>query len=104
MSLETASHLIAEAAGREEYQPTPASEQAFQDLTIAARSQATLAMSPKTRNLNISIQAEKGVVRVAGILTQPALQQEIVRLVEGVPGVTKVEADFESPPIEYMFP
>ncbi|MFQ5542499.1 MAG: AAA family ATPase, partial [Candidatus Binatia bacterium] len=64
MSLETASHLIAEAARREEYQPTPASEQAFQDLTIAARSQATLAMSPKTRNLNISIQAEKGVVRV----------------------------------------
>jgi hypothetical protein len=44
------------------------------------------------------------VIRVAGILTQPALQQEIVRLVEGVEGVTKVEADFESPPIEYMFP
>ncbi len=104
MKLETASYLIAEAAKREEYQPTPASEQAFQDLKIASRSQAALAISPKTRNLNISIQADQGVVRVAGILTQPALQQEIVRLVEGVDGVTKVEADFESPPIEYMFP
>lgn len=104
MNLETASHLIVEAAGRKEFQPTAESEQAFQNLTVAARAQAVLVMSPKTRNLNISIQAEQGVVRVAGILTQPALQQEIVRLVEGVEGVTKVEADFESPPIEYMFP
>lgn len=104
MKLETASHLIVEGARREEFQPTTESEQAFQDLTVMARAQAALVMSPKTRNLNISIQAEKGVVRVAGILTQPALQQEIVRLVEGVEGVTKVEADFESPPIEYMFP
>jgi hypothetical protein len=39
-----------------------------------------------------------------GILTQPALQQEIIQLVEKIPGVASVVGDFESPPIEYMFP
>lgn len=104
MTLETASHMIVEATRRDEYQPTASSEQAFQDLTVTARAQAALVMFPRTRNLNIGVKAEQGVVRVSGILTQPSLQEEIVSLVERVPGVTKVEADFESPPIEYMFP
>jgi len=104
MTLDTATHLIVEAAKREEYQPTPESEQAFQDLTVASRAEAVLVTSPKTRNLSIHVQAKEGVVRVSGILTQPALQEEIVSIIEGVEGVTKVEADLESPPIEYMFP
>jgi cytidylate kinase len=93
-----------EAAKREEYQPTPESEQAFQDLTVGSRAEAVLVTTPKTRNLSVHVQAKEGVVRVTGILTQPALQEEIVSIIEGVEGVTKVEADLESPPIEYMFP
>ncbi|MGH7771689.1 MAG: cytidylate kinase family protein [Candidatus Binatia bacterium] len=104
MTLETASHLIVEAVRREDYQPTAASEQAFQDLTITARVQAALIMSPRTRNLTINVRVEQGQVHVSGILAQMDLEQEIVRKVEGVPGVTKVTADFESPPIEYMYP
>jgi cytidylate kinase len=104
MTLETASHLIGSTARREEYQPTASSEQAFQDLAVTARAQAAIITAPKTRNLNIQIRAEQGVVYVSGVLTQPALQEEIVKVVEGVQGATKVIADFESPPIEYMFP
>jgi cytidylate kinase len=104
MSLETAAHLIVEAVRRGEYHVTPASEQAFQGLTITARIQAALIMSPRTRNLTISVRVEKGQVRLSGILAQSDLEQEIVRIVEQIPGVTKVEADFESPPIEYMYP
>ena len=104
MSLETASHIIVEVAGRPEYQPTEDSEQAFQDLTITARARADLVVSPKTRNLNVTVRSEKGVVQVSGILTQPSVQKEVVALVEKVPGVLRVEADFEAPPIEYMFP
>jgi osmotically-inducible protein OsmY len=45
-----------------------------------------------------------GRVRLSGILANLDLEREIVRIVEAVPGVTKVEAEFESPPIEYMYP
>ena len=104
MSPETAAHLVVEAARREEYQSTPASEQAFQDLTITARVQAALIMSPKARNLTINVRSERGQVHVSGILAQTDLEQEIIRIVEATQGVTKVTADFESPPIEYMYP
>ncbi len=104
MTLETASQLIVTAAKREEYQPTPSSEQAFQDLALAATAEAALITSPSTRNLNIHIQAKQGVVHVTGVLSQPALQDEIVRVIEGLPGVTKVVADLETAPIEYIFP
>ena len=104
MSLETAAHLVVEAARREDYQPTAVSELAFQDLTIASRVQAALVMSPKTRNLSINIRVERGEVHASGILAQSDLEQGISRLIEGVPGVTRVVTDFESPPIEYMYP
>jgi hypothetical protein len=104
MTLDTATHLIVEAAKAEEYQPTPESEKALQDLTVGSRAEAALVTSPKTRNLSVHVEAKDGVVRVSGILTQPALEEEIVSIIEGVEGVTKVEADLESPPIEYMFP
>ena len=104
MTLETAAHLIVEAARREDYQPTASSKQAFQDLTVTARVQAALVVAPKTRHLTINVRAERGEVTLSGILAQSELEQEIVRLVKGIPGVTRVVAEFESPPIEYMYP
>jgi cytidylate kinase len=104
MSLETAAHLVIEAARRPDYQPTAESERAFQDLAISARVQAALVISPKTRNLTVNVRVEGGEVYASGILAQSDLEQEIVRLIESVPGVKKVVADFESPPIEYMYP
>lgn len=104
MSLESAAHLIVEASRRPEYQPTADSERAFQDLTIAARVQAALIISPKTRNLTINVDVVGGRVRLSGILANLDLEPEITRIANNVPGVTRVEAEFESPPIEYMYP
>lgn len=104
MTLETAATLVVEAANREDYQRTADSEQAFQDLTVTARVQAALVVSPKTRNLPISVRAERGKVYLSGILAQTDLEETIVQLAKGVPGVTDVTAEFESPPIEYMYP
>lgn len=104
MSLETASDLIVKAAQCEEYQPTEDSERAFQDLTITARVQASLITSPKTRNIILNVRAERGQVHVSGILADPDLEEEILRIVKAVPGVTEVTSDIEPPPIEYMHP
>ncbi len=104
MSLDTACHLIIEAVRREDYQPTAASEQAFRKLTVMARVQAALIVSPKTRHLTIHVRVEGDEVHLSGILAQSDLEQPIIEVVEGVPGVKKVLSEFESPPIEYMYP
>jgi osmotically-inducible protein OsmY len=61
-------------------------------------------VSTKTRNLILNVRAEGGDVYVSGILAHPELETEIVRIVESIDGVKKVVANFESPPIEYMYP
>ena len=104
MTIDTLARLIEDAAARPEYQKTAESAQAFADLSLTSRVQAALIVSPKTRNLNVRVRAAGGVVHVSGILTQPALQEEIVSVAREVPGTTEVETDFESPPVEYMFP
>lgn len=96
--------LITEAASRPEYQPTAESEKAFHDLTVAARVQAALVTSPKTRNIILNIRNDGGRVNISGILADPDLEKEIVRIAKSVPGVSEVVTDIEPPPIEYMHP
>lgn len=104
MTIDTLALLIEAAARRPEYQQTEGSEQNFKDLSLTAKVQAALIVSPKTRNLNVRVRATKGAVHVSGILTQATLQEDIQDVVNEVPGVESIETDFESPPVEYMFP
>ncbi len=104
MNSETAAFLILETVQREEYQPTPESERAFQDLTVTARVQAALITSPKTRNVILNVRADNGHVHVSGILADPDLEEEILRVAKGVSGVARITTEIEPPPIEYMHP
>ena len=104
ISAESAAHLISETVGREEFQPTADSEQAFQDLTTTARVQAALITSPKTRNIILNIRSNTGKVNISGILADPDLEKEIARVAKSVTGVSEVITDIEPPPIEYMHP
>ena len=104
ISTDSAARVIAELARREEFQPTAASERAFQDLTTTSRVQAALIISPKTRNVILNVHSDSGKVTVSGILADPDLEKEIVRIAKGVAGVTEVITDIEPPPIEYMHP
>ena len=104
ISTDSAARVIAELARREEFQPTAASERAFQDLTTTSRVQAALIISPKTRNIILNVRSDSGKVTVSGILADPDLEKEIVRITKGVAGVTEVITDIEPPPIEYMHP
>jgi len=104
MTPDTATMLIVSAARRPEYQPTPESRQAFENLALVSRVEADLMTVPAMRNLNIFVRADNGVVHVTGVLTQPALEEGIVHQIEQIPGVTKVIADLETAPMEYIFP
>jgi len=101
---EMATFLITEAARRPEYQATAESERAFHDLTIASRVQAALVTSPKTRNIILNVRSDDGRVYISGILADPDLETEIIRIAKSVAGVTDVVTDIEPPPIEYMHP
>jgi osmotically-inducible protein OsmY len=89
---------------RPEFQPTRESTKAFQDLATTARVQAALITSPKTRNVVLNVKSDNGQVSISGILADPDLEKEIVRIAKGVGGVSEVSTDIEPPPIEYMHP
>ncbi len=76
MRREGAKRVIIEAAKLEEYQPTPASNQAFKALEV---------------------RAEGGHIHVKGRVDQ-GLEDEVAKLVRNVPGVTKVTTDLYSVP------
>ncbi|HWP60678.1 MAG TPA: cytidylate kinase family protein [Candidatus Acidoferrales bacterium] len=98
MSPAAACRLIVEGAKLEQYQPTAASEQDLRDLSLGARVQAALALSPALRGLMINVEAKGGVVTLSGFLRAPATEQEIRGLVESVPGVSEIRTDFVTVP------
>jgi len=93
MRLESAKRLIVEAAKLEEYQFTASSAQQFQDLSLGVRVQAELVAAPDLRISGFEVQARSGHVHISGVLQFWMSEPEIVRVVEKVPGVTKVTTD-----------
>jgi cytidylate kinase len=104
LSADGAVSIIVEAAGRKEFAPTEESLKAFQNLTATARVQAALITSAKTRNVVLNVKCDGGRVTISGILADPDLEKEILRIAKGVVGVSEVITDIEPPPIEYMHP
>jgi cytidylate kinase len=93
MSLEEAALKVAEWAKRPEFQPTPASEQALQDLTVKARVEAALAVNPETRLIVLNILAKQGTVYAWGALPDFGAEREVLRVIEGVEGVRDIVPD-----------
>jgi osmotically-inducible protein OsmY len=102
MSREGAKRVIIEAAKLEEYQPTAASNQTFNDLALGSRVHATLFASPKVGGSALEVRAEGGHVHVRGRVGHESLEDEVVKLVQNVPGVTKVTAEIFSVPPEVL--
>ena len=104
MRREGAKRVIIEAAKLEEYQPTPVSDQAFSDLALGSRVQATLFASPDVRGSALEVRADRGHIHVTGRVDQ-GLEDEVVKLVKNVPGVNNVTTDLYSvPPEAYLGP
>jgi cytidylate kinase len=100
MRREGARRLIIEAAKLEEYQPTPVSEQAFNNLALSSRVHATLFASPEVQGSALEVSADRGHVHVNGRVNQGLEEDELVTLVKSVPGVTKATTDVYSIPPE----
>jgi len=100
MNVESAKDLIVAAAKLGEYQPTVSSERQFQDLSLSTRVHAVLITSQEFRGSILDVRAENGHVHVSGNLQFWVSEEEVVRAVERVPGVTKVTTDLGNIPLE----
>jgi len=91
MGTEAASQVIAAAAKLPAFCETEASNQAFEDLALASIAHAKLLESRRFRNLPIELKANRGVVVVSGVVSNTISEGEIVKVINAVPGVSKVE-------------
>lgn len=104
MRREGARRVILEAAKLDEYQPTAASRRTFNDLALSSRVHATLMASPDIRGSALEVRSTEGHVHVAGRIDQ-GLEDQVVNLVKGVPGVTEVTTDvYTVPPEAFLGP
>ena len=104
MSREGAKRMIIEAAKLEEYQPTPASDRAFNDLALGSRVHATLFASPDVRGASLDVRAEAGHIYIKGRIDH-GVEDKVLAVVKSVPGVTKVTSDLYSvPPEAFLVP
>jgi len=93
LGIDGVTRVIVEAARLERYQPNAASKQDFKNLTLVSRVQAALVMSSKFQDLAVTVRAENGEVHVLGVFARSVSEEELVRVIKSVPGVTKVITD-----------
>lgn len=99
MTRDGAKRVIIEAAKLDEYQPTAASIQAFNDLALASRVHATLFAAHNLRGLAVEIRAEDGHIYVKGKVAH-GLEDRLVKVVKRIPGVSRVTSNLYSAPPE----
>lgn len=96
LSSSAASCLITRLARQEMHQPTAGSSRDFANMSLTVRIEAELVKHPEFRNLPLSVRSEGSQVNVWGLLPKPASRQEMIQLIESVPGVTKVRIESSS--------
>jgi cytidylate kinase len=99
MRREGAKRMIVEAAKLEEYRPTPESNQAFNDFALTSRVHATLLAAPNVRASAVEVRVEGSHIHVKGRVEQGS-ENQLVKIVKSVPGVTEVTSHLYSGPPE----
>jgi cytidylate kinase len=87
-----AKRMIIEAAKLEEYQATPESYQAFNDLSLSSRVQAALIALPDRRGSSLEVRATEGHIHIGGRMEHGSAE-ELVRMVKIIRGVTDVTTE-----------
>ncbi len=97
VSLETAGRMIMSALSQPEFQDTPERHRALENVALAARVTASLALNERTRGIHVEVQAQDGRVTIVGTsLVAPALfatgiksaEELVTEVAQSVPGVT----------------
>jgi cytidylate kinase len=81
---------IARIAELEQFQPTPASQRALENLGLQSAVLAALGHDDRTRDADFRVRADGGVVTVEGMAKLPRMVEAAGDVVAGVEGVTQV--------------
>ncbi len=92
MSLETASETVVRLSKREEFQATPESRNAMQNLTLQSRVAAALAMDFRTRDTEVEVIAADGIVTITGTTRWPEVERAVPAVARAVEGVKEVRS------------
>ena len=94
MSISEACDLLSAAIKQLKcFEFTEECQAAMDDLALASRVRATLAIDSSTSHLEVETEAAKGVVRVKGKVPTPAELEDVLRVAKGVAGVTEVDIE-----------
>ena len=99
MTIETACQIIAAGARRRCFELTPACRRALNNLALASKVRATLAISPATEGLELEASANDGIVTLQGKLATSVQIEDVRQIAMEVPGVTGLNLDQLIPPM-----
>lgn len=93
MGIPDACQTIAAAVRQRCFEFTPECQAALEDLALASRARAILALEPATADLELEVTARRSVVSIAGRLSYSQQAEEVTRIARRIPGVTELNLD-----------
>jgi osmotically-inducible protein OsmY len=91
LDIEAACTIIAQTAAERSFAETAESQAAMEDLALASRVRASLAVSSRTATLEVEVSARAGAVTISGKLPTVDQSADLQAVVRQVPGVTDVQ-------------
>ena len=91
MNVQEACDVICSASQLKCFESTPDSQRVMDDLAMASRVKANLAMDAATANLQFEVVGQGGSVSVKGDIVSPGQAKRIGEIVGGMPGVAAVK-------------
>ena len=95
---EQACSLVTSMIGRPEFEFSPERQAEMNDLALASRARAELAMNPFTSNLEVDVEARGGAVVIRGSLFEQVEQVE--RVVAAISAVTRLTVEDLAPAVD----
>ncbi len=90
MTMDEACETVCAMTVLKAFQFTPECERAIDDVALASRIRANLAIDPATSDLELEVAAHSGSVVVRGELLRPRQASEVRRIARATPGVNSV--------------
>jgi len=93
LGVEGATELAATAARRPEFRLDTEARQVLRDHLLACQVEVALATSKETAGVGVKVEANQGVVSLAGRVASPSQIGAVMHVVEAIDGVTRVDRD-----------
>jgi cytidylate kinase len=80
-----------------EFAETDESRQRLQDIALVWQVRAALRLSPRTRDIRVTVEAERGRITLTGVVDSAEERTEVCEVAAGVAGVSELDDKLRSP-------